>query len=42
MNPFGTGGIGLALNLQAKPTSVGQGECKPVIGNGTSDRDQKF
>ena len=32
MNPFVTGGIGFALNLQAKSKSAGRGECKPVIG----------
>jgi transposase-like protein len=35
MNLFGTGGIGLGRNLQAKSRSAGQGECTPVIGNGT-------
>ena len=34
MNPFGTGGTGLARNLQARSKSAGQGECIPVIGNG--------
>ena len=34
MNPFGTGGTGLARNLQARSKSAGQGECSPVIGNG--------
>ena len=35
MNPFGTGGTGLALNSHARSKSVGQGECNSVIGNGT-------
>ena len=35
MNPLGTGGIGLALNSQARSKSAGQGACSPVIGNGT-------
>ena len=34
MNPLGTGGIDLALNLQTRSKSAGQGECSPVIGNG--------
>ena len=35
MNPFDTGGTGLALNSQVRSKSAGQGECSPVIGNGT-------
>ena len=35
MNPLDTGGTGSALNLQAKSKRAGQGECTPVIGNGT-------
>jgi hypothetical protein len=27
MNPFGTGGIGLALNSHARSKSVGQGDA---------------
>jgi len=37
MNPFGTGGIGLAFSSQARSKSAGQGACNPVIGNGTLD-----
>jgi hypothetical protein len=40
MNLFGTGGIDLVLSLQARSRSAGQGACRPVIGNGTSDREQ--
>jgi len=35
MNPEGTAGIGLGLNLHTRSKSAGHGECKPVIGNGT-------
>jgi transposase-like protein len=35
-----TGGIDLVLSSQARSRSAGQGECSPVIGNGTSDSDQ--
>ena len=34
MNPFDTGGTGLALNSQPRSKSAGQGECNPVIRNG--------
>jgi hypothetical protein len=34
MNLFGTGGIGLGRNLQARSRSAGQGASSPVIGNG--------
>ena len=34
MNPFGIGGIGLILNLQAGSRSAGLGACSPVNGNG--------
>ena len=40
MNPFGTGGIGLGLNLHTRSKCVGQGVRSSVIGNGTSVRDQ--
>jgi len=39
MNLFGTGGTGLAPNLHARSRSAGQGECKLVIGSGTSIKD---
>ena len=35
MNPFGTGGMGLALNLHATSNNVGCGECIHVSGIGT-------
>ena len=35
MNPFGTGGTGLALNSQARSKSAGQGECSQATGSGT-------
>ena len=35
MNPLDIGGIGLALNLQTRSKSAGQGEYSPVIGSGT-------
>ena len=38
MNPFGTVGIGLALNLHAKSNNVGRGECIHVSGIGTWHR----
>ena len=39
MNPFGAGGIGLARSSQARSKNAGQGECKPVVGSGTSVKD---
>ena len=36
MNPFGTGGIGLALSSQARSKSEEQGVCSQATGNGTS------
>ena len=38
MKPFGTDGIGLALNLHTRSKSARQEECSPVIGNVTSVR----
>ena len=35
MNPLGNGGIGLALNLQTRSKSAGQGECSQATGSGT-------
>ena len=35
MKPFGTGGMGLALNLHATSNNVGCGECIHVSGIGT-------
>ena len=34
-DPFDTGGIALALNLQTQSKSEGRGECSLVNGNGT-------
>ena len=39
MNPFGIGGIGLALSSQARSKSAGQGVCSQLIGNGVKIRD---
>ena len=35
MNPLGTDGIGLALNLQAISGSEEQGVCSQATGSGT-------
>ena len=47
MNPFGTGGIGLGRNLQARSRHAGQGGCSPGVANkltiaiGDAWRDEK-
>ena len=35
MNPFTTGGIGLALTSHARPQSEEQGACSRATGSGT-------